>query len=107
MRRAAGLMLLGSILAGCGGTAHVARHASKGAAEAPVRRGREARPAPRNGPAQLVLGLPRVDPGPVPGYVLIADRDNNRILLVSPSGRVVWRFPGPNGAGRSFGGPDD
>jgi hypothetical protein len=36
------------------------------------------------------LGLPRVDSSVVPGYVLIADRDNNRVLLVSPSKKVVW-----------------
>ena len=38
-----------------------------------------------------VLGLPRVHSSTVPGYVLIADRNNNRILLVSPSKQVVWR----------------
>jgi hypothetical protein len=37
------------------------------------------------------LGLPRVDSSVVPGYVLIADRDNNRLLLVSPSKKVVWQ----------------
>ena len=37
------------------------------------------------------LGLPRVHSSVVPGYVLIADRNNNRILLVSPSKQVVWR----------------
>jgi hypothetical protein len=29
----------------------------------------------------------------LPGYLLIADRGNNRILVVSPQGRIVWRFP--------------
>jgi DNA-binding beta-propeller fold protein YncE len=38
---------------------------------------------------------------------MIADRNNNRILLVSPQKKVVWRFPGPVGAGASFSGPDD
>jgi hypothetical protein len=33
-----------------------------------------------------------VRPG-LPGYLLIADRGNNRILVVSPQGNVVWRFP--------------
>ncbi|HET7554628.1 MAG TPA: hypothetical protein VFJ75_03120, partial [Gaiellaceae bacterium] len=37
------------------------------------------------------LGLPRVHSAVVPGYVLIADRNNNRVLLVSPSKQVVWR----------------
>jgi hypothetical protein len=55
-------------------------------------------PAP--GPAQRALGLPPIAKGPLPGYVLIADRNNNRILIVSPSKRVVW-------AERGLRGPDD
>jgi len=31
----------------------------------------------------------------LPGYLLIADRGNNRILVVNPAGRIVWRFPTP------------
>ena len=59
-----------------------------------------ARPV-RHDPAWLALRLPRVPSGPVPGYVLIADRNNNRVLLVSPSKRVVWedtRLRGPDDA---------
>src|SRR6266568_812552 len=41
-------------------------------------------------PAQSVLGLPPVPRGPLPGYLLIADRDNNRVVLVSPSKHIVW-----------------
>jgi hypothetical protein len=33
-------------------------------------------------------------PGPA-GYILIADRGNNRILVVSPSGQVVFLYPSP------------
>jgi hypothetical protein len=44
-------------------------------------------------PAQR-LGLPPVKAGPVPGYVMIADRNNNRIILVSPSKKVVWKIDG-------------
>ena len=60
-------------------------------------------------PAKRLLGLPPVAPGPVPGYVLIADRNNNRLLIVSPSKRVVWRFPrsGDVRPGQSFHDPDD
>jgi hypothetical protein len=29
----------------------------------------------------------------LPGYLLIADRGNNRILVVNPQGQIVWRFP--------------
>ncbi len=46
------------------------------------------------------LGLPRVSSRVVPGYVLIADRNNNRVLLVSPSKHVVWQDA-------SLRGPDD
>jgi outer membrane protein assembly factor BamB len=31
----------------------------------------------------------------LPGYLLIADRGNNRILVVDPQGNIVWRFPTP------------
>ena len=43
----------------------------------------------------------------MPGYVLIADRNNNRLLVVSPAKRVVWRFPGQNAPGATFRDPDD
>jgi DNA-binding beta-propeller fold protein YncE len=41
--------------------------------------------------------------------VLIADRDNNRLLEVSPTGQILWRFPqaGDLAAGQSFLLPDD
>jgi hypothetical protein len=32
-------------------------------------------------------------PGPLPGALLIADRGNNRIILVDSRHRVLWRFP--------------
>ena len=44
-------------------------------------------------PAQK-LGLPPLKPGPVPGYVMIADRNNNRIIMVSPSKKIVWEKDG-------------
>jgi hypothetical protein len=44
-------------------------------------------------PAQK-LGLPPVKPGPVPGYVMIADRNNDRIIIVAPSKKIVWRAGG-------------
>src|ERR1700685_251341 len=36
---------------------------------------------------------PGSDPSVLPGPVLIADRDNTRLLEVRPDGRVLWRFP--------------
>jgi outer membrane protein assembly factor BamB len=32
-------------------------------------------------------------PGPLPGGLLIADRGNDRILLVDPNRQTLWRFP--------------
>ncbi|MHB8329198.1 MAG: outer membrane protein assembly factor BamB family protein [Acidimicrobiales bacterium] len=52
---------------------------------------------------------PGSDPGALPGDVLIADRDNNRLVVVDPSGDVVWQFPRPGdlAPGQSFVVPDD
>ena len=44
-------------------------------------------------PAQK-LGFPPLKPGPVPGYVMIADRNNNRIIMVSPAKKIVWEMDG-------------
>ena len=44
-------------------------------------------------PAQR-LGFPPVKAGPVPGYVMIADRNNNRIIIVSPAKKIVWEKTG-------------
>lgn len=32
-------------------------------------------------------------PPPIPGYLLIADRGNNRMLLVDSAKRILWRYP--------------
>ena len=69
-------------------------------------------PAPQTPPptpAQHALGLPPTHSKVVPGYVLIADRNNNRLLLVSPGKKVVWSFPHPGDLrpGQSFTDPDD
>src|ERR1039458_901645 len=49
------------------------------------------------------------DPSVLPGPILIADRDNNRLLEVSPTGQVLWRFPEPGELApeQSFKLPDD
>ena len=56
--------------------------------------------------ANLVAGS---DPSVLPGPVLIADRDNNRLLEVAPTGQVLWRFPanGSLSSGETFLVPDD
>ena len=45
----------------------------------------------------------------LPGPVLIADRANNRLLIVNPRGEIVWQFPQPGDLrpGQTFRSPDD
>jgi outer membrane protein assembly factor BamB len=52
---------------------------------------------------------PGSDPGVLPGPVLIADHLNNRLVIVSPEGRITWEFPGPGDVapGQTFLVPDD
>jgi DNA-binding beta-propeller fold protein YncE len=52
---------------------------------------------------------PGSDPSVLPAPVLIADDDNNRLLEVDPTGRVLWRFPAPGdlSRGQTFKRPDD
>jgi hypothetical protein len=52
---------------------------------------------------------PGSDPSVLPGPVLIADRDNNRLVEVSPQGEILWRFPaqGHLARGQRFLVPDD
>jgi outer membrane protein assembly factor BamB len=39
--------------------------------------------------------LPAMFRGPLPGDLLIADRGNNRMLIVTPAHHVIWQFPRP------------
>ena len=45
-------------------------------------------------PRPTASNLPRAT-GPLPGLLLIADRGNNRLLLVDSRKRIVWRYPRP------------
>ena len=49
-------------------------------------------------PAQVKLH----PPGPIPGYLLIADRGNNRMLLVDSARRIYWRYPGGHAPAMPF-----
>ena len=90
---------LATLVAGCGGSVHgkhVMRHPRK--------------PAVAADPVLARLGLPPLpSASPLPGYLMIADRDNNRIIIVNPQKQIVWRFPGPGALrpGEVFAGPDD
>jgi DNA-binding beta-propeller fold protein YncE len=82
----------------------LADHSSRSDGSAPSRGSASARG--RSSGGHLLAGS---DPGVLPGPVLIADRDNNRLLEVSPTGQVLWRFPesGDLAPGQSFNLPDD
>jgi DNA-binding beta-propeller fold protein YncE len=64
---------------------------------------------PRGGDRASGNLAPFSDPRVLPGPILIADRDNNRLLEVSPTGRVLWRFPEPGDLApeQTFKLPDD
>jgi Kelch motif len=49
-----------------------------------------------------VLGLPPITNGPLPGYLMVADRDNNRAIILSPSKRIVWQATGLRGPDDTF-----
>ena len=50
----------------------------------------EARVKARKVPGHLAPGS---NPAVLPGPVLIADRNNSRLLLVDPEGRILWQYP--------------
>ena len=94
MRRISLAIAVVAVLAGCGGAApHILSRP-------------DAKPKP-SGPFAHRLSLPHLargsDPAALPGDVLIADRSNNRLLVVDPQGRIVWRF----GSARRLPLPDD
>lgn len=62
--------------------------------------------APAAGPGLLAPGS---DPATLPADVLIADHENNRLLIVDPQGRIRWQFPRPGdlAPGQTFLVPDD
>ena len=78
---------------------------TSGAAPASTQASSRSQPSP----AQRVRGLPPTRSRIVPGYVLIADRDNGRLIVVAPDKRVVWSFPRPGDLrpGQTFADPDD
>ena len=63
-------------------------------------------PLTATGPAHVA---PYSDPSVLPGPILIADRGNNRLLIIDPQGRLMWAFPRPGDLtpGETFNVPDD
>jgi hypothetical protein len=100
----AAAVLLAGIAAGCSSGAGV-RHAHesvKGLAKSPHAGAHRRVRHTHETVAQRALGLPPVRSRVVPGYVLIADRNNNRALIVSPSKRIVWMTTGLRGPDDAF-----
>ncbi len=69
--------------------------------------------APRATRHRKLLPGPNLAPGSnpavLPGPVLVADEENNRLLLISPTGSILWRFPGKHSLAphQTFLAPDD
>ena len=105
------LVVVGAIVDGQdGGRSHAATGSRVRAGLSATRVRRAQDPRSRASDAGATANLrPGSDPSVLPGPVLIADRDNNRLLEVSPDGRVLWRFPAPGdlAAGQTFLLPDD
>jgi hypothetical protein len=97
--------VVAALTAGCGGVSHVAAPSRPPPRHAPPPSQREARPGPFAHPLGRSHLAPGSDPSALPGDVLIADRSNDRLLVVDPHGRIVWRYPPPGGAGLPL--PDD
>jgi DNA-binding beta-propeller fold protein YncE len=96
------------LVVACGGADRAGTRAHAG--DAPSNAAHASSSGTSSDPVLARLGLPPVPAGSIlPGYLLIADRENNRIVVVSPSRKIVWRFPSAHDAAESrrFVGPDD
>ena len=106
MRKSVALFGLAALLAGCSGARHAHESVTTTTRRPDVKhfarvRHRDRRHRDRS-VAGRALGLPPVRSRIVPGYVLIADRNNNRALIVSPSKHVVWMATGLRGPDDAF-----
>ena len=113
MRRAAPALLgVVALAAGCGSSGGAGSTSTGAVGGAAVTRTSTTSHVSQRPPtdAQRALGLPPLRPGPVPGYLMVADRNNDRIVIINPeTRRIVWRFPRPGDVrpGQSFHDPDD
>lgn len=110
VRGRGGVLLFVVLLTGCAGSgAHgsTAGRTDPKPHRSPHRRPKTESPTARafSHPLTKARLAPGSDPSALPGDVLIADRSNNRLLVVDPEGRIVWRFPRPGGGGLPL--PDD
>jgi hypothetical protein len=94
MRRPTVAVALIALLAGaCSGAARSSAHQAAAAVRSAASPG-----TTRPSPAAPITEAPPVPPtpkGPLPGYLLIADRGNDRMILVDGARRILWRYPQP------------
>ena len=104
MRLAPILFVLGAAFAaaGCGGASRPGSAAGATGRHLASQADTARHVSHRNDPAWRALRLPPVPAGPLPGYLLIADRNSNRALIVSPQKRVVWKQDGLRGPDDAF-----
>lgn len=94
---------MAALIAGCSTVSPQARHSTTTTATtSPISR---ALSTPLTGPSLQ----PGSDPSVLPAPVLIADRTNNRLIVVNQQGEIVWEFPRPGdlAPGQTFLVPDD
>ena len=98
--RLSALLLAAFVVAGCASSAHVAAPHPPRALATKSSTSKAADPRP--GVAQRALRLPPIPRGPLPGYLLIADRNNDRAIIVSPAKKIVWERDGLRGPDDTF-----
>lgn len=106
----AGAVSLGATAAGHGSTTAAAQGHAVNPRAKPRRPATDLSVIPlartASGPDHLAPGS---DPGVLPGPILIADKLNDRLLIIDPRGRTLWQFPRPGDLtpGQTFRIPDD
>ena len=84
------------IVVAAGGIALAVREANEPANGGEARAGAGGPVSPGLTPSSGVASpTPSPVPGPIPGYLLIADRGNNRMLLIDSNKRILWEYPSP------------
>ncbi len=91
MRRSA-LLVCACVLTGCGAHTHVSAPQTSTESSSPSTH--VGKPTRQKTRLASVLRLPLVRSRVLPGYLLVADRNNDRVILLSPDRRIVWQRAG-------------
>ena len=102
------LLLLALLLSGCGSSSAGSSTSQTGNSAAATQPATTSTPNRQHAVARHTHGLARNRPV-LPGNLLIADEDNNRLIEVNPAKKIVWQFPQPGdlAKGQTFNLPDD